>query len=100
MARRSADWSEGLAKDLKDIRFAQEFVQACIGEGLPLQIVLGKVIRADGVREFSSRTRIPSANILRGVNPKHNPTIGTLNRLLKPFGLELTLGIAARKKVA
>ena len=100
MARRSVEWSKGLAQDLKDIRFAQEFIQASMLEGLSLQTILGKVVRAYGVREFSSKTKIPSANILRAVNPKHNPTIGTLNRLLKPFGLELTLGVASKKRVA
>jgi hypothetical protein len=30
-------------------------------------------------------------NVLRAINPRHNPTQDTLNRLLKPFKLRLSL---------
>jgi len=29
--------------------------------------------------------------VLRAINPRHNPTQDTLNRLLRPFKLRLTL---------
>jgi hypothetical protein len=32
-----------------------------------------------------------SPNVLRAINPRHNPTQDTLNRLLKPFKLRLSL---------
>jgi DNA-binding phage protein len=32
-----------------------------------------------------------SPNLLRTLNPSHNPTQDTLNRLLKPFRLKLSL---------
>jgi len=32
-----------------------------------------------------------SPNLLRAINPRHNPTQDTLNRLLKPFRLKLTV---------
>jgi hypothetical protein len=32
-----------------------------------------------------------SPNVLRAINPRHNPTQDTLNRLLRPFKLRLTL---------
>ena len=38
-----------------------------------------------GVKEFAS------PNLLRALNPRHNPTQDTLNRLLKPFRLKLSL---------
>lgn len=91
MARRSKDWNEGLARDLHEPAFAREFVLAAIEEGLGLQAALGKVIRAVGVREFSRRTRIASPNLLRAIDRRHNPTQATLNRLLKPLGLRLTV---------
>jgi DNA-binding phage protein len=91
MAKRSVDWNEGLAKDLQDLNFAREFLLASLAEGISVQVVLGKVIRAMGVKEFSKKSKIASPNILRAINPKHNPTQDTLNRLLKPFGLMLTV---------
>jgi DNA-binding phage protein len=92
MARRSKDWNEGLAKDLRDIDFAQKFILSAVeDESLPLQMVLGKVIRAYGVKEFAKLVKMPSSNLLRAINPKHNPTQETLSRLLKPFGLAVTV---------
>jgi len=100
MARRSVDWNEGLAKDLKDPKFAQGFIQASLEEGLPIQVVLGKVIRAYGVKEFAAKVKLPSSNLVRVIDPKHNPTLDTINQLLKPFKLEVTVAPANRRRVA
>lgn len=91
VARRSEDWNVGLAKDLRDAAFAREFLLASIDEGVDLQLALGKVIRAMGVKEFATKVRMASPNVLRAINPRHNPTQDTLNRLLKPFKLRLSL---------
>jgi DNA-binding phage protein len=91
MARRSEDWNVGLAKDLRDAAFARAFLLASIDEGVDLQLALGKVIRAMGVKEFAARVRMASPNVLRAINPRHNPTQDTLNRLLRPFKLRLSL---------
>ena len=91
MARRSEDWNIGLARDLRDREFAREFLLGAVEEGVPVQVALGKVIRATGVKEFSEKVRMASPNLLRAINPRHNPTQDTLNRLLRPFKLRLTL---------
>ena len=91
MPKRSQDWNKGLAKDLKDPEFAMEFILSAVEEGMSLQQVLGKVIRCYGIKEFAKKVRIPSSNVSRAINPKHNPTQKTLNKLLKPFGLKLTV---------
>jgi DNA-binding phage protein len=91
VARPSEDWHVGLATDLRDPAFAREFLLAAIDEGVDLQLALGKVIRAMGVKEFAAKVRMASPNVLRAINPRHNPTHDTLNRLLKPFGLRLSL---------
>jgi DNA-binding phage protein len=49
------------------------------------------VIRAMGVKKFAAKVRLASPNVLRAINPRHNPTLDTLNRLLKPFRLRLSL---------
>ena len=97
MARRSEDWNIGLAKDLRDASFAREFLLASIDEGVDLQLALGKVIRAMGVKEFAAKVRMAGPNVLRAINPRHNPTQDTLNRLLKPFRLRLSLAPLAGK---
>jgi DNA-binding phage protein len=68
-------------------RFAREFLLASIDEGVDLQVALGKVIRAMGVKEFAAKVHMASPNVLRAINPRHNPTQDTLNRLLRPFEL-------------
>ena len=91
MARRSEDWNVGLAHDLEDPAFAREFLLGAVDEGVPVQVALGKVIRATGVKEFASKVKMASPNVLRAIYPRHNPTQDTLNRLLRPFKLRLTL---------
>jgi DNA-binding phage protein len=97
MARRSRDWNEGLAKDLKNQKFAHEYILACIEEGMSLQEILGKIARTVGVKEFAAMVKMPSSNVLRSVNPESNLTQDTLDRLLKPFGLKLTVAPIAPK---
>lgn len=91
MARRSRDWNRGLAEDLRDPEFAREFLLAAIDDGVSVQRALGKVVRAMGVKEFAAKVRMAGPNVLRAINPRHNPTQETLNRLLRPFRLRLSL---------
>jgi len=98
MARRSRDWNEGLARDLKDPEFARAFLLAAIEDGGSLQQALGKAVRAIGVKEFAARVRMASPNLVRAIHPRHNPTQATLNRLLEPFGLKLSLAPLKKRK--
>ena len=98
MARRSKDWNDGLAEDLRDPEFARQFLTAAVEDGVPLQRALGKVIRATGVKEFARSVGMPSPNVLRAIHPKHNPTQETLERLLKPFGLRIGLAHIKRRR--
>ena len=97
MARRSKDWNEGLSRDLRDPAFAREFLRAAIEDGGSLQHALGKAVRAIGVKEFADRIGMASPNLLRAIHPRHNPTQETLNRLLRPFALRLSLAPLSRK---
>ena len=64
VARRSRDWNVGLPQDLRDSAFAREFLLASIDEGVDLQIALGIVIRAMGVKGFA--TRVPMSTGFSG----------------------------------
>jgi len=100
MTRRTADWSEGLAQDLRNPEIAREFILAAIADGLPLQKVLAKAVRAYGLKEFAAKAKMPASNLHRTINPAHNPTLSSLNRVLKPFGLELSVAPAKRSRAA
>jgi hypothetical protein len=49
------------------------------------------------VKEFAAKVRMASPNVLGAINPRHNPTQDTLNRLLRPFKLRLTLSRSSRR---
>jgi DNA-binding phage protein len=99
MAKRSKDWNEDLAEDLKNPAFAREFLTASVDEGIPLKVALAKVIRATGVKEFAESVEMPGSNVLRAIHPKSNPTQETLERLLRPYGLRIGLAeVKPRKK--
>ena len=96
MARRSRDWNEGLANDLRNHDFAREFIIALIEEGFTVQQALNKVIRIYGVKEFSAKAKMASSNVLRSIDARHNPTQKTLEQLIQPFGLKFALAPAKR----
>ena len=39
----------------------------------------------------SDNEEVPFSNVQRAIHPRHNPTQETLDRLLQPFGLKLSL---------
>ena len=91
MVRRSVAWEEGLAEDMRNPDFAREFLMATMEEEVPLQVALGITIRAYGVKEFAARVGMAPSTVQRAINPRHNPTLDTINRLLAPFKLRLSL---------
>lgn len=98
MVRRSEDWNKGLAEDMRDPAFAAEFILELLELGESLQCALGKVVRTYGVKEFAEVSGIAAPNILRAIDPTHNPTQLTLDKLLAPFGLEVTARIKRKRK--
>jgi DNA-binding phage protein len=89
--KRSKNWNEGLAQDLRNTKFVKEFLLAALDEGVSIQVVLGKIIRAYGVKEFAEKIHMASPNVLRAINPRHNPTLETLNTMLRPFNLKISV---------
>lgn len=70
---------------------SREFLMASIDEGVAIQVALARVVHAMGVKEFAAKVRMASPNVQRALNPRHNPTQATINRLLRPFRLRLSL---------
>lgn len=98
MPNRSRDWNEGLARDLRKPDFAREFVLGLLDEGFTLQEALAKIIHAYGVKEFASKAKMPSPNLLRSIDGRHNPTQKTLEQILRPFGLRLAVAPIVRRR--
>ncbi len=91
MPKRSKEWNEVLQKELCKPKFARTYIEAALIEGIPLQVVLGQVIRAMGVLEYSKRVGLAASNLHRLLRSKSNPTLGTLQMLLAPLGLQITV---------
>lgn len=84
-------WEDGLMKDLQDPEFAKGYVEACLEDGVPLEVALGDVVRAQGVGKVARRAHLDRPNVIRALRPKANPTLLTLKRLLSGVGLELAV---------
>ena len=91
MPTRSSDWSESVSQELKDLDYAQTFLSALLEEGDDLQTALGRLIRLYGVKEYATLVKMNEPAVQRAINPEHNPTKRTLEKLLAP--LKLSLGI-------
>ncbi len=91
MPTRSREWSESVSEDLKDMDYAQTFLSALLEEGDDLQTALGRLIRLYGVKEYAALVKMNEPAVQRAINPDHNPTKQTLEKLLAP--LKLSLGI-------
>lgn len=91
MPSRTSDWSESISKDLRDTEFAQIFLLGLLEEGDDLQTALSRLIRNYGVKEYASLVEMEPSAIQRAIDPRHNPTKSTLEKLLAP--LKLTLGV-------
>lgn len=49
--------------------------------GPKAQLYAPTVIRAMGVKEFAAKVKMAGPNVLRAINPRHNPTQDTMNRV-------------------
>ena len=97
MAKRSEDWSEGLAQQLRDTEVAREFMLAWIEEGETLREALARTVRAYGVTEFAKDAHLPVSNVSRALRSDYNPGHNLLSQMLAVLGLELS---AQPRKVA
>lgn len=91
MPTRSKDWSEYVSKELQDLDYARLFLSALLDEGDDLQTALGRLIRLYGVKEYASLVKMDAPAVQRAIDPRHNPTKQTLEKLLAP--LKLSLGV-------
>jgi hypothetical protein len=57
MRRRTKEWNEGLAQQLKDADFARDFIIASLDESISLKVTLKKVIRAHDAKRFARRVK-------------------------------------------
>ncbi len=101
MPKKSVDWNEGLLEDLKDPEFAKGFVHACLEEGIPLKVAVGKVVKAQGYSAVARRIHMAVPNVIRAAQPKSNPTLETFEKLMAGVGLKFaadSIGVTGVKR--
>lgn len=87
MNGRVVDWEETKLELLKDPKIAKGYIETCLEEGMPLNMALAAVIKAQGVTKIAKKTHMAVPNVLRAVRKSSNPTYGTLQKLLGGVGL-------------
>ena len=85
-----------MQEDMGDPEFTRELLTGAVDNGVPLREALGDIIRGIGLKEFSASIGMSSGNVLRALRPGHDPRLGTLDRMLEPFGLRLGLALCER----
>ena len=92
MPRRSKNWDEALALKLKNPEFAKHYLLALVNdEKLTLKEALRDVIQSYGISEFAEVCGIAQPNLSRALEEGSNPTLSTLEKLLEPFSLSLSV---------
>jgi probable addiction module antidote protein len=89
--KRSKNWDKVLQKQLKKPKFAHAYIKAALKDGIPLQTILGQVIRAMGVVEYAAKVGMAAPNLHRILRSNANPTLDTLQVLLAPLGLRISV---------
>jgi len=99
MPKRTADYDEMIAKQLqKDRKFAREFVIVRVEEeDYTIQESLAQLAKSMGQKEFAELVGISVSRVTELINEERKLKVETLQKYLKPFGLELEIGL---KKVA
>lgn len=85
------NWEDSLMEDLKDPVIAKSYIEGCLEEGVTLQTALRDVIKAQGFGKVAKKAHIARPNVIRAVQPKANPTVETMQKLLHGVGLDLSV---------
>lgn len=92
----SISYEEALIEDFRDDpEFASQYIQTSLeeidepGGGAGLATALGQVARAYGVSRIAEESGLNRESLYRALSPKGNPTLKTVQAVLKPLGLRL-----------
>ena len=80
-----------LAAQLKNPAFAAEYIRSAIQENDPeyLAQAIGNVVKARGISKVSKATHLTRQSLYKMFSPKGNPTLSSVNSVLKAVGLKL-----------
>ena len=95
----SVSHDEAIVRELRaDPELAVEYLKAAMAdeqEPAVLLIALRHIAEAYGMAKVARKSGLAREALYRALSPKGNPTIKTLNAVLKATGLQLTVNKAA-----
>ena len=93
---RLKNYKEDLLKRLADPRYAAEYLAQVLAEkdNAAFLIALKDVVEASGgVGGLASRVSIKRPSLYKILSKRGNPTLETLQEILKPLGLRVSIGL-------
>ena len=94
MANRNRNFNELVAKQMKDLEFAQGFLLANIEEhGDSVQDALIAAIEATGLSAYADKNGFSIQSVSDFVHKRRECKVGTIDKFLKPFGFKVRLDI-------
>jgi len=79
--------------NVDDPEFIQEYLEVMLDEnGLEgLQRALGHIAKAKGMSQIAKETNLGRASLYKSLSDSGKPKIETIDKILKVFGVELTI---------
>lgn len=90
------NYREDLLKRLGDPNYAAEFLEETLasGDGAAFLIALRDVVDAGGgVGSVAKQARITRPSLYKVLSKNGNPTLETLQQILKPLGLRVSIAL-------
>lgn len=91
---RLKSYKENLLKRLEDPRYAAEYLEQVLAEkdSAAFLVALKDVVEAGGgVGNLAGRVGLKRPSLYKILSKKGNPTLDTLQEILKPLGLRVTV---------
>jgi DNA-binding phage protein len=92
MARRSRDWVEEQAKDLRvNAKHRHDLFLGCLEDGMEWREAINLIVKVIGVNEYAELVGdIKPSNLINQLKPDRNITMTTLEKIIKPLGIKIT----------
>ena len=94
---RLKSYKAGLLKKLRDPEFAAEYLNQTLAENDPqaFLVALRDVVEAaGGVGTLARAVKLKRASLYKVLSTQGNPTVATLQEVLGPLGLRMSVGLA------
>jgi len=94
MSKRSVGYHEELIRSLKDPEERAAYINAALEEGgvtLLLKALRNVAEATGGMTKLSSKTKLARESLYRIFSEKGNPELGSLEKILRSFGLRLSV---------